>query len=56
MGISYEYQPGWLELPEEEIIRLCLYHTSYLHQLLMLYIYCKQKNLSIPEAAARVVL
>ena len=36
-GISYEYLPGWLEPAKEEIIRLCLCHISYLHQLLKLY-------------------
>ena len=38
----YEYLPGWPEPTEEEIIRLCLCHTSYLHTFLKLYI--KQKN------------
>ena len=55
-GISYEYLPGWPELTEEKIIRLCLCHTSYLHKLLKMHILQKKKNLSIPEAATRAVL
>ena len=34
----FEYLPGRPELTEEEIIRLCLCHTSYLHKFLKLYI------------------
>ena len=37
-GISCEYLPGWPEPTEEEIIRLCLCHTSYLDKFLKLHI------------------
>ena len=30
-GISYEYLPGWPELNEREIIRLCLCHTIFIN-------------------------
>ena len=45
VGISYEYLPGWPEPAKEEIIRLCLCHISYLHQLLKLYM--SQTKISI---------
>ena len=45
-GISYEYLPGWPELTEEKIIRLCLCHTSYLHKLLKMHILQKKKSVN----------
>ena len=45
-GISCEYLPGWPEPTEEEIIRLCLCHTSYLHKCLKLYISQTKKSLN----------
>ena len=45
-GISYEYLPGWPEPAEKEIIRLCLYHTRYLHRFLKLYISQTKKSLN----------
>ena len=55
-GISCEYLPGWPEPTEEQIIRLCLCHTSYLHKFFRLHKFQTKKNVSIPEAATRDVL
>ena len=30
-GVSCEYLPGWPETNEEEIIRLCLFHTIFMN-------------------------
>ena len=46
MEISYKYLPGWPEPTEEEIIRSCLCHTSYLHKFLELYISQTKKSLN----------
>ena len=44
--ISYEYLPAWPEPTEEEIIRLCLCHTSYLPKFLKLHISLTKKSLN----------
>ena len=41
----YEYLQGWPEPTEEEIIRLCLCHTSYLHKFWKLHISKQKKSL-----------
>ena len=37
-GVSCEYLPVWPETNEEEIIRLCLFHTIFINEFLKLYV------------------
>ena len=55
-GISYQCLPGWPEPPQEEIIRSCLCHTSYLHTFLKLYISQTKKSLNSRSSHQRCLI